>query len=403
MTETVRILRIAAGGDGVGRLMDGRAVFIPRTAPGDLVEPADLRLHARFARARVGRLLEPGAGRIEPRCGHYRDDACGGCQLQHLDQPSQLAARRVIAGDALRRIARLTVDDPELEPTGSAWSYRSRITLAVDPSGARAGFHRVGEAAEIFSLLRCEIADERLNAVWSLVSAGASEWPAALSHIVLRLGRDDRVHVVFRGPVKPSAHWAARLEFVVWWEAPDSSPRRVTRNGGGVEQIPPGVFEQVHQAMGVRVRGFAIEQLGLVAGELIWDLYAGIGETSALLAARGARVESVELDPDAVAAAERDGTDRIVRHTGTVESWIGKMSPPAAVITNPPRAGMAELVVRELVKRRPARLVYISCDPATLARDLARLGAGYRVAALRSFDLFPQTAHVETVVRLDRA
>ena len=199
MTETVRILRIAAGGDGVGRLMDGRTVFIPRTAPGDLVEPADLRLHARFARARLGRLLESGAGRAEPRCAHYRDDACGGCQLQHLDQPSQLGARRAIAGDALRRIAKLTVEDPELEPTDSAWSYRSRITLAVDPNGPRAGFHRVGDAAEIFSLVRCEIADERLNAAWSLVSAAAAEWPPALSHIVLRLGRDDRVHVVFGG------------------------------------------------------------------------------------------------------------------------------------------------------------------------------------------------------------
>jgi 23S rRNA (uracil1939-C5)-methyltransferase len=155
--------------------------------------------------------------------------------------------------------------------------------------------------------------------------------------------------------------------------------------------------------MGARVRAFAIELLGAVEGQLAWDLYAGIGETSAALASRGARVESVELDPDAVTAAERDVTDRILRHTGTVEGWIGKMSPPDVVITNPPRAGMAESVIRELLARRPPRVVYVSCDPATLARDLARFGAAYRVATLRSFDLFPQTAHVETVVRLDRA
>ena len=114
MTESVRILRIAAGGDGVGRLADGRTLFVPRTAPGDLIETADLRLHARFARARIGRIIEAGPERIEPRCAHYRDDACGGCQLQHMDSASQHAARRAIAGDALRRIARLDVPDPDL-------------------------------------------------------------------------------------------------------------------------------------------------------------------------------------------------------------------------------------------------------------------------------------------------
>lgn len=402
MTESVRILRIAAGGDGVGRLADGRTVFVPRTAPGDLIEPADIRLHARFARARVGRILEPGTGRTQPRCTHYIEDACGGCQLQHLDAGAQLAARRAIAGDALRRLARLEAPDPDLEPAESAWNYRSRITLAVDPAGPRAGFHRLGEPDDIFALHRCEIADERLNAAWQVVSSMAADWPAALSHIVLRLGRDDGVHVVFRGPVRPADEWGGRPGMSVWWEAPGASARPVGRSAGGTGRIPPGVFEQVHPGMGSRVRAFAIEQLGSVDGALVWDLYAGIGETSVLLAARGARVESVELDAGAVAAAEPQHGNRILRHTGTAEEWVGRMSAPAAVITNPPRAGMHEAVVRVIATRRPGCIVYISCDPATLARDLARLGSGFRIAAIRSFDLFPQTAHVETVVRLDR-
>jgi 23S rRNA (uracil1939-C5)-methyltransferase len=401
--ESVRVLRIAAGGDGVGRLADGRTVFVPRTAPGDLLEPADLRLHARFARARVGRLIEPGPGRVLPRCAHYRDDDCGGCQLQHLGQASQHAARRAIAGDALRRIAKLSLDDPELEACGPEWNYRSRITLAVDTRRQIAGFHRVGDAEGVFPLLRCEIADERLNEAWRLVSSGSAGWPPALSHIVLRLGRDDLVHVVFRGPVKPEPSWGDHPGFVSWWEAPDAAPRRISRENGGAGQIPPGVFEQVHRSMGARIRAFALDQLGPVKDDLVWDLYAGIGETSALLAERGARVESVELDPEAVATAEGIATERVTRHAGTVEGWIDRMSPPAAVITNPPRAGMAESVIRGLVARRPGRIVYISCDPATLARDLFRFGAAYQVTGLRSFDLFPQTAHVETVVRMDRA
>jgi 23S rRNA (uracil1939-C5)-methyltransferase len=378
-------------------------VFVPRTAPGDLIEPADLRLHARFARATLGALVEPGPGRVVPRCAHYRDDACGGCQLQHLDPPGQHTARRAIAGDALRRIAKLSLDDPELETWGSEWNYRSRITLAVDIQRQVAGFHRVGDAEGVFPLVRCEIADERLNESWRLVSAASTEWPPALSHIVLRVGRDDRVHVVFRGPVKPEPSWGDRPGFVSWWEAPDAAPRRIGRGDGGAGQIPPGVFEQVHRSMGERVRVFAVEQLGPVQDELVWDLYAGVGETSAVLAERGAWVESVELDSEAVATAERAANPRVVLHTGTVEGWVDRMSPPSAVITNPPRAGMSESVVRALAARRPGRIVYISCDPATLARDLSRLGSTFRVTALRSFDLFPQTAHVETVVRLDRA
>src|SRR5882724_8226934 len=105
----VRILRLASGGDGVGKLEDGRTVFVPRTAPGDLIEPAALREHRRFARARPGRLLEQGPDRVEPRCPHYTQDECGGCQLQHLALPAQQDARRSFVGDALRRLARLDV------------------------------------------------------------------------------------------------------------------------------------------------------------------------------------------------------------------------------------------------------------------------------------------------------
>ena len=130
---------------------------------------------------------------------------------------------------------RLAIDDPELEPTDAAWNYRSRITLAVDTAGPQAGFHRIGDAGGIFALVRCEIADERLNSAWRVVSAAAAEWPAALSHIVLRLGRDDRVHVVFRGPVKPATALGRRRP------TSSSGGRRRTRRrvaSPGMEVVP---------------------------------------------------------------------------------------------------------------------------------------------------------------------
>jgi tRNA/tmRNA/rRNA uracil-C5-methylase (TrmA/RlmC/RlmD family) len=153
--------------------------------------------------------------------------------------------------------------------------------------------------------------------------------------------------------------------------------------------------------MGDRVRAFAREVLGDVGGGAGWALYAGIGETTALLAAAGARVESVESDPRAVAEAEARGP-RVRRLAGRVEEVLGEMRPPELIVTNPPRTGMDARVTAALERLAPERVVYLSCDAATLARDLTRLPA-YRIGLVRAFDLFPQTAHVETVTLLERA
>ncbi len=412
MKPVVRIERIAAGGDGVGRMADGRTVFVPRTAPGDEVELEDIRLHARFARAMPGRLAVPGPDRVVPRCIHYERDRCGGCQLQHLSAAAQHAARRAIVGDALRRIGKLAVEDPVLEAPGEAWGYRHRITLHVDASGRRVGFHRVGDAAGVFDLEHCEIAAPGLDRVWGAVRAVREALPPALHEVVLRLGRDGGCHVVFRGPVRPAPDGMGRLEAAVgsagvavawWWEPEPGQPRNV-----GTAPAPPAAaatsFEQVNPAVGDAVRRFAVELTGDVSGRHAWDLYAGVGDAGRMLAARGATVESVERDLAAVAASEALGpADGVRRHAGPVEDWVGRMATPAAVFTNPPRSGMEPVVVDGLARAAPAVIVYVSCDPATLARDIRRLGPAYRVGQVRAFDLFPQTAHVETVVRLERA
>jgi 23S rRNA (uracil1939-C5)-methyltransferase len=170
---------------------------------------------------------------------------------------------------------------------------------------------------------------------------------------------------------------------------------------GSGEAFPATVFEQVHPEMGDRVREFAVEQLGEVSGRKVWDLYAGIGETTAQLVARGAIVESVELDRRAVAEAEARGP-AARRLAGRVEDLLRKLGPPDLVIANPPRTGMDERVAAELERVRPRRLVYISCDPATLARDLLRL-EHFQLVRVQAFDLFPQTTHVETVAVLEPA
>jgi len=407
--ETVRIERIAAGGDGLGHLADGRAVFVPRSAPGDLLELARVARQRSFARAEVGRVVEAGAGRVAPLCPHYERDRCGGCQLQHLDSVAQRAARRSIVGDALRRLGRREVEDPALEPAADEWAYRTRITLHQSADRRRVGYHRLGRPGDIFDLERCHIAAPALQELWSVLRLQRRFLPTHMDSVTLRLERGGARHILVKGvvPAWPDAGRLvdvirARLPDVsVWWQPPEGAPRVI----GETEAFPATVFEQVNPVMGDRARDWAVAALGDVSGRTGWDLYAGIGETSRMLLERGARVESVESDARAVRFAESRGAERdlLAAHAGRVEEVIGALPPADFVITNPPRTGMDARVVGTITASPARTVVYISCDPATLARDLRGLGEEWRLSNLRAFDLFPQTAHVETVAVLERA
>ncbi|HET7598664.1 MAG TPA: TRAM domain-containing protein [Gemmatimonadales bacterium] len=405
---TVRIVRLAAGGDGVGRLPDGRTVFVPRTAPGDLVALRAVRRARRFARARVAAVLEPGPGRVEPRCPHYTTDECGGCQLQHLAGDVQREARRGFVGDALRRLARLEVADPPLEPAEREFGYRTKLTLHAAAGARRIGLRPYGRPDAVFELVWCHITDAGLMELWQAVRELRHWLPRDLERLVLRRGREGEAHVI--AAVRGAEAWtraaalARELEArgqraALWWK-PEGGVARAL--GRATESPPhPGVFEQVNPPMGARARAYAVAALGPVAGRRIWDLYAGIGETTALLAREGAVVESVELDRRAVAIAEGHGPPAR-RHAGAAEDVVPALGPAELVVTNPPRGGMDSTVVEAIAAARPRRIAYVSCDPATLARDVGRLGPAYRMADLRAFDLFPQTAHVETVAVLER-
>jgi 23S rRNA (uracil1939-C5)-methyltransferase len=438
--SAIRILRLAAGGDGVGRLDDGKTVFVPRTAPGDLVELTGVREHARFTRARVARLTEPGPGRVEPRCLHYYQHDCGGCQWQHLASAVQHEAKRGLVAEALERIARLHVAVPPVIAGDAEWGYRGRIALAIGPGRRYAGFHPLDRPDRTFALERCELAAPGLMTLWAALRGHLGLLPRDVEQVVLRLARDNGLHVIVKA--RGDQVWgrarelAARVQHAgvaatIWWQPAGGAPRVV---GGAADPFPATVFEQVNPELGDRIRDFAIAWLGDVRNVHVWDLYAGIGDTSDHLHAAGATVESVELDPRAVdfadrrwraatsvsADSQRPNPAGIIRHTGKVEDLVGTLRHPGAVIANPPRAGLHARVTRALLERRPARIVYVSCDPATLARDLGRLCGTiaepqgraveppsrravepYTLASVQPFDLFPQTAHVETVALLE--
>jgi 23S rRNA (uracil1939-C5)-methyltransferase len=230
----VRILRLAAGGDGLGRLEDGRTVFVPRTAPSDLVELAGLRLHKRFARARVGRVVEAAAARVTPRCPHYVRDDCGGCQLQHLESAAQREARRGFVGEALRRLARRDTPDPALVPAAEEFDYRTKITLAVSADGRRIGLHPYDRPDQVFELEWCHITVPDLMRVWQALRTVRHLLPPRLESVVLRRDRQGGIHLVLRSAGAEAWSGAARLHAAlrerdvpatIWWQSAQGAPR----------------------------------------------------------------------------------------------------------------------------------------------------------------------------------
>lgn len=415
MSEIVTITGIAVGGDGVGRMADGRAIFVPRTAPGDRVRlrEGSLKLHRTFARAEVGEIVEAGPGRVAPPCPHYVHDHCGGCQLQHLAYDVQLAAKRSIVGDALRRIGKLDLPDPEIVEALEEWRYRSKISMAVKPTGGRpdgvtVGLHPYDRPNFVFPLADCHITDFRLMALWRELRGRLDMLPERLTRLTLRLDRDGGRHVIAESAGEPWLN-AAELrralqngnsrEIVCWWQPAEGAARVVA---GPATGFPATAFEQVNPEMGILARRWAVEQLGDIRGQTVWDLYGGIGDTAAVLVERGANVVSVDADEKAVTWA-RDHVPGARFIAARAEDVLPSLPPPHAVVVNPPRAGLHWDVTLRLTAEPVPNVVYVSCDPATLARDLHRLNVNYQVAGVRAFDLFPQTAHVETVVVMEAA
>ena len=209
MSDIVSVTRIAAGGDGVARLSDGRVVFIPRTAPDDRVRMREgsFEGHRRFARAEVGEIVESSPGRVEPPCPHYTHDHCGGCQLQHVGYEVQLAAKRAIVGDALRRIGKLDVEDPEIVEALEEWRYRAKISMAAKTVGqadhVAVGLHPYDRPNFVFPLADCHITDFKLMALWRELRSRLALLPPRLTRLTLRLDRDGQRHIIAESTGEP--------------------------------------------------------------------------------------------------------------------------------------------------------------------------------------------------------
>lgn len=388
---------VAHGGHCVARL-DGQVVFVRHTMPGERVRIAITDRTKNFLRADAIEVLEPAAGRVEPPCVYAGQ--CGGCDFQHVDP----AAQRVMLGDVvreqLRRLAGITWDGEVEAVQPDALGWRTRVQFAVDSEG-RPGLRR-HRSHEIVPVERCLIAHPDLPVVLGRV------WDAdTVESIVSSTG--DRLLVT---DASISDEVEAEVDGVV---ATDGT----TRGGRGsvTEQVLSADFRvagsgfwQVHPGAATTLVEAVIEGAAVEAGDTVLDLYAGVGLFTRFLAdavGESGTVVSVESDPGGSRDARRNLHDapqvRLVAETVERALRNGTLGPAAdIVVLDPPRTG-AKKAVPGIVDLDPRRIVYVACDPAALARDLASFAArGYALTGLRAFALFPMTHHVECVAVLER-
>ncbi|MHB8418919.1 MAG: class I SAM-dependent RNA methyltransferase [Myxococcales bacterium] len=411
----IQIESLAYGGAGVGRI-EGRAVFVDGAAPGDRLEVELSSGKRRPERARLLAVLSAGAARIEPRCPHYGD--CGGCQWQHVEAGAQLEAKRRALEDALVRLGRVPRDElPEVRAlTGSRWRHRRRARLAVAADG-RLGFSARG-SHRVVAIESCALLEPALERLALKMSHALQARPVpGLEHVELVISEaaGSAELQIGGGSGLEGARAAATALLAACPELSGlvlgDGRRRlslgdpVLREGGLL--LRPDVFAQASREGNRLLVREVLAGLGLRGGERVLELYCGSGNFTFAIAEAGATVLAVEEDGLAIELARRGLPPELESRVTFVQDRVARAlrrQRPAfeAALLDPPRAGAKEEVV-SLAPLVGRRIVYVSCDPSTLARDVERLRSlGFQLVSALALDLFPQTFHLEAVVVLER-
>jgi 23S rRNA (uracil1939-C5)-methyltransferase len=431
--------RLAYGGNGVARREDGYVVFVAGGVPGDRVRARVGKAKKAYAEARVVEILEPSPERIEPVADHP------GAPWQVLPYERQLEVKSEQVADALTRIGRLEGFDLEpIVPAVERWRYRNKLeySFGTGPdSELVCGFHAPGRFDEIVPMTDCLLGSERSNAAREQVLAvcrehGLTAWDrrtqqGLLRNLVVRDGRRTgqlQVRLVTspgRIPVDELID-AVDAEGVLWTQTAGlgestqggettllaGSPQLYEQLGDLRLLISPEAFFQTNTEMAEVLYGAAVEFAGLRGSERVFDLYCGIGTIALSLAARAREVVGVEIVEEAVAdAIENARLNEVVNASFfagdirlAMRELLERAGRPDVAVIDPPRAGLSQKVVRRVIEAAPKRIVYVSCNPTTLAPNAAQLvEAGWTLRRVRPVDMFPQTPHIECVALLERA
>ncbi len=440
----MRIDRLAYGGEGVGRV-DGLVVFVPRAAPADRVRARIRRVRRRHAEADLVAVEEPAPARVEPRCPHFTQ-GCGGCAWQHLSYQAQVDAKAAHVRDSLERIGGFRdVPLAPIIPAPGAWHYRNKMDFAFHPETGL-GLHLAGSWERIFTLETCFLQSPLSVEIVKTARTFAAERRIPLYDPRTRQGflrelcirHSEATGEVMVGLVTAPGEPAHVAPFAEAIAALDDRVRSIVRavksglsDGGPADNIEilhgSGFITEVVRGLRFRIglstffqtntaqAGMLVDLVRRFAGPIdsasVIDVYCGVGLFSLALASSAAHVAGVELGPEAIDAAREnaaqngignvDFTAGDARHA--LPEVLSRHGAPGLIVLDPPRGGAGGKVMRRIARAEPARIVYVSCNPTTLARDLRELAPfGYRLTAVVPVDLFPQTYHVETVALLER-
>jgi 23S rRNA (uracil1939-C5)-methyltransferase len=441
---TVTVDRLTYGGQAIGRA-SGLAVFVNGAAPAETVRVKVRRTFRRHVEADVVAVEQPSADRIEPRCEHVRE-GCGGCSWQHVGYPAQLVAKAAAVKDSLERLGGFRdVPIQPIVPAPDPFYYRNKMEFAFHPVGTL-GLHPREAWYDILRLRECYLESPLALTIVKAAQAYVEEHRLSLYHPRTRQGLlrelcirhsrggketllgiitsdepfpeaeamakylaslDPGIKGVVRG-VRGTSDGAAPITgtSVLWGDD------HITETTAGLHfEIRLDTFFQTNSVQAERLVALVKDFAGDVAGARLVDVYCGVGLFSLAFAAIGAEVTGVEIVESAVAAARenarKNGIEKAEFHAGDARKVLAEVLPaglsPKVLVLDPPRAGAGGKVMRRIARSTPDRIVYVSCNPTTLARDLVELSPfGYKMKAVLPVDLFPQTYHVETVVALER-
>jgi 23S rRNA (uracil1939-C5)-methyltransferase len=394
--------KMVFGGNCIGRLPDGRAAFVPYTLPAERVRVRVVQEKRNHVLCELIEVLTPAPDRIAPRCAHF--GLCGGCHYQHLDYAAQLKAKTAILRDQMERIggwSDLPLDP--IVPSPQVFNYRNHIQFHLNAAG-QVGFEAAGSHT-IVPIRECHLPDAAINEIWPLLEM---EFIPGLERVALRAGSPDDIQLILESS-DPEP-----VEFSV-----EDLPISAVHLGPGGAlvlageeqviitildrpfQVSAGAFFQVNSPQAAAMVQYLLTNLPLPAGATVLDVYCGVGLFSAFIAPHCTRLVGIEASAAACEdfAANLDEFDHVALYAAPAEEVLPYVAfQPDAILVDPPRAGLSPEAMDGLLAQGASWIAYISCDPATLARDSRKLAsAGYHLERLTPFDLFPQTYHIESI------
>jgi 23S rRNA (uracil1939-C5)-methyltransferase len=402
-TTIVQLTTMAHGGDALGR-HEGKVIFVPYAIPGETVRAQVIEDKGHYAFGRLVEVLEPSPHRVDPPCPYFGPDKCGGCQWQHIAYDTQLRLKAEILADQLQRIGRFegTMVSPTL-PDESGWMYRNHAQFRASPGGGL-GFQKAS-GSEVIAIDYCLILHPLLSDLYGLIDLDVE----GLIRLILRAGTatgDRLVGFEMEDDMPPALMSDEEVSCVMLLNqggyANLIGDNMITEIvAGHTYRVSASSFFQVNTPQAAELVRLAMDYLDLQGDETVLDAFCGVGLFTLPLADQTELVIAVESSPSAVddLLENTEGYDNVEIVEGVVEDVVPEIAVPLdAALLDPPRGGVEREAMRALVELEPDRIVYVSCDPATLARDAKRLrNSGYRLVETQPVDMFPQTYHVESV------